>query len=59
MKNAEAKKNIITYTDSFLREWKKRKAQEEEEAVKAFNTPEYQQMLKELQKQNAAKGIAI
>lgn len=59
MKNTEEKKNVITDTDSFLREWKKRKVQEEAEAIKAFNTPEYQQMLKELQKQNAAKGIAI
>lgn len=43
----------------FLSDWKKKKAEEEKEAEESFKTPQYQAMLEQLRKENAAKGIVI
>ena len=39
--------------------WKVQKKQSEEETRARVNTPEYQNILKDLREQNAAKGIII
>ncbi len=59
MKNTACKKEETNRVDEIIKEWKKRKAQDIAEAREAFHTPAYQKMLKQLQKENAAKGITI
>ena len=45
--------------DRFIKRWKEEKVKDEQEAKERFKTPEYQAMLKELRKRNAARGIII
>ncbi len=59
MKKDEHQTERTGRIDAIIKEWKKRKAQDEAEARKAFYTPEYQEMIKQLRNENAAKGITI
>jgi hypothetical protein len=49
----------LTKFDIFIQKWKEEKRKEEAEAKERYKTPEYQAILKELRKKNAARGIII
>lgn len=48
-----------TKFDIFIQKWKEEKRKEEAEAKERYKSPEYQAILKELRKKNAARGIII
>ncbi|MCA0228999.1 MAG: hypothetical protein LCH91_00960 [Bacteroidetes bacterium] len=45
--------------DRFIKRWKEERAKADAEFEARVNSPAYQEMLKELRKKNAARGIVI
>lgn len=45
--------------DRFIKRWKEERAKADDEFEARVKSPEYQDMLKELRKKNAARGVII